>query len=324
MAKIVDKINDITGNTEADLKMKEQFGLLQKMAQAKSEQFKGELQNMFISGGTKELEIVGTRAMSYHNSQHVDIKRGASESIEKAIKMFFKGKEGVIEGFKNIVETALDALLGNSAIGEYEEKMFFIYPENFAIVRVDVKFYKYTFSSKGIIANTENIFCHTMAKSIVDHKKLTIDELLYMVTEMIGSEKIDEVKAFIRELKDVWKMLESEDTNDTLLKYQLADAPQTVLKSGSKNILPSVSNFEELKTYAEENNWVVQEVFSDIPGIRRYDIEKIFPQKENPLLVFAQDSASVDEFQKWAKMIYEIEEVYGKDHTEETTSVILS
>ncbi len=37
--------------------------------------------------------------------------------------MFFKGKERVIEGFKSIVETAFDTLIGNSSMGEYEEKM---------------------------------------------------------------------------------------------------------------------------------------------------------------------------------------------------------
>ncbi|MDC6267020.1 hypothetical protein [Lysinibacillus fusiformis] len=107
--------------------------------------------------------------------------------------MFFKGKERVIEGFKSIVETAFDTLIGNSSMGEYEEKMF-VYPENFAIVRVDVKFYKYTFSSKGIIAETEKIFCYTMAKSIVDHKKLSVDELLYFVTEMMARKRLVRLK----------------------------------------------------------------------------------------------------------------------------------
>lgn len=101
-------------------------------------------------------------------------------------------------------------------MGEHEEKMFFIYPENFAIVRVDVKCYKYCFSSSGIIANTENVFCYTMAKSIVDHTKVTIDELLYMVTEMIGADKLEEVKAFVKELKEVWNILEDKNPTNVL------------------------------------------------------------------------------------------------------------
>lgn len=324
MARIVEKIDEITGKTEKDLQLKEQFGFLQKMAQAKCEQFRAELQNMFVSGGTKELEIVGNRAMSYHDMQHVDLSSKSSDSIKKAIEMFFKGKEGVIEGFKSIVETALDTLIGNSSMGEYEEKMFFVYPENFAIVRVDVKFYKYTFSSKGIIADTENIFCYTMAKSIVDHKKLSIDELLYLVTEMIGADNISEVKAFIKELREIWKMLETEDTDSTLLKYQLADAQQTVLKTSSNNNLPSVSNIKELKEFAEERSWIVKEVLSDRLEIKNYEIEKFFSQKENPKFVLANDSALEEDYQRWAEMIYKIDEAYGKNKNEETNPVIHS
>ena len=97
--------------------------------------------------------------------------------------------------------------------------MFFVYPENFAIVRVDVKCYKYCFSSTGIIANTENVFCYTMAKSIVDHTKITIDELLYMVTEMIGADKIEEVEAFVNQLKKVWSLLENKTTNEVMTTW---------------------------------------------------------------------------------------------------------
>ena len=216
MAKIVNKIDEITGKTEQERMLKEQFGFLQKMAQAKCDQFESELKSMFTNGGTAECEVVGKRAIAYYNCQHVDIKVGCDAAIKDAIDMFFNGEDEVKQGFQKLIKTALDTLIGNTAMGEHEEKMFFIYPENFAIVRVDVKCYKYCFSSSGIIANTENIFCYTMAKSIVDHTKVSIDELLYMVTEMIGSDKLDDVEKFVEQLKKVWNMLENKAPNDVL------------------------------------------------------------------------------------------------------------
>ncbi len=48
-----------------------------------------------------------------------------------------------------------------------------------------------------------------MAKSIVDHTKVTIDELLYMVTDMIGADNLEEVEAFVKQLKQVWSLLEN-------------------------------------------------------------------------------------------------------------------
>lgn len=216
MAKIVKKINEITGATEQERILKEQFGFLQKMAQAKCAQYESELKSMFTSGGTSECEVVGKRAVAYYNSQHVDIKAGCDAAIKDAIDMFFNGGDDVKQGFQKIIKTALDTLIGNTAMGEHEEKMFFVYPENFAIVRVDVKCYKFCFSSSGVIANTENVFCYTMAKSIVDHTKVTIDELLYMVTEMIGTDKLEEVEAFVEQLKKVWNLLENKNPSEVM------------------------------------------------------------------------------------------------------------
>lgn len=219
MAKIVSKIDELTGKTEQERILKEQFGFLQKMAQAKCAQFESELKTMFTNGGTAECEVVGKRAITYYNCQHVDIKTGCDAAIMEAINMFFNGGDDVKQGFQKLIKTALDTLIGNTSMGEHEEKMFFVYPENFAIVRVDVKCYKYCFSSTGIIANTENVFCYTMAKSIVDHTKITIDELLYMVTEMIGADKIEEVEAFVNQLKKVWSLLENKTTNEVMTTW---------------------------------------------------------------------------------------------------------
>lgn len=216
MAKIVNKMNGLTGKTEQESVLKEQFAFLQKMAEAKCNEFESELKSMFTSGGTAECEIVGNRAIAYHACQHVDIKTGCDDAIKDAIDMFFRGRDDVKQGFQKIIKAALDTIIGDTAMGEHQVKKFFIYPENFAIVRVDVKFYKYCFSSSGVIADTENIFCYTMAKSIVDHTKVTIDELLYMVTEMIGTDKLDEVEAFVEQLKNVWGLLEDKKPSEVL------------------------------------------------------------------------------------------------------------
>jgi len=211
MSKISNLIDNITGKTEADLKLKEQLTFLQKMGENKAEVFQNELKLMLSSDTIGNIEITGKRAFRYFDAQHVNISREVDRSIDKAIDDFFMGSAGVKAGFQKIVKQSLDGLIGNTSIGETTKHMFFVYPENFAVVRVDVKCYKYTFSSKDIFANNvENVFVYTMAKSIVDHTKLSVDELIYMVTEMIGSDKIEGVKDFVKELRSVWKMLEDD------------------------------------------------------------------------------------------------------------------
>lgn len=224
MSTIVNKIKDITGQTEKEKQLREQYTFLQKMAEAKCEQFKSELDKMFLSPEIEKCQVVGNRAIQYFSSQHVDISTNCSDSIKTAINMFFKGGDDVKSGFKELVEVALDTIISNTSIGEQEDKLFFVYPENFAIIRVDVKCYKYQFSSAGIISDSQNVFCYSMCKSIVDHTKLTIDELLYMVTEMLGETNIEKVEAFIKQLKNVWKMLENSSPQTTLKNYIANDA----------------------------------------------------------------------------------------------------
>ena len=157
MAKISKMIDDLTGKTEEEQRIKEQFSFLQKMARAKSEVFENELKLMLASGSTgSPLEIVGDKAFEYHHGEHINISNGCDEAIMGAVNEFFKGKAGVKEGFKTLVKHGLSGIIGDTTIGETEDKMFFVFPENYSIVRVDVKAYKYTFSNKNIFAKEED------------------------------------------------------------------------------------------------------------------------------------------------------------------------
>lgn len=72
--------------------------------------------------------------------------------------------------FQTIVKKSLENLVGNTTIEENTDEIFMVYPEHNAIVRVDVKCYKYNFSDKSVLVDdVENVFCYTLAKSIVDH-----------------------------------------------------------------------------------------------------------------------------------------------------------
>lgn len=216
MAKIGKMIDDLTGKSEEEIRMKEQFSFLQKMARAKSQVFENDLKLMLTNKeAIGALEIVGDKAFEYHNSQHVNISQQCDEAILEAVDEFFKGKSGIKAGFQKLVKQGLSGLIGNTSIGETEEKMFFVFPESYSIVRVDVMAYKYTFSSKGVLAkDVENVFVYTMAKSIVDHTKVGVDYLMHSVVDMLRGDSdedpsLDEVMPFIQSLQMCWKMLDA-------------------------------------------------------------------------------------------------------------------
>ncbi len=239
MAKISKMIDDLTGKTEEEQRLREQFTFLQKMSRSKSDTFETKLKVMLSNKeATGQLEIVGDRAFQYNDAQHVNISKTCDAAIGEAVDDFFSGGDNIKEGFRKIVKQGLTGLIGDTSIGETETHMFFVYPENYSIVRADVMAYKYTFTSKGILAkDVENIFVYTMAKSIVDHTKVGIDFLLHCVVDMMRKEgepepDLKEVQGFIAELKACWKALD--DCNA---------APEAVLESrlsgDFRNGLPS-------------------------------------------------------------------------------------
>ena len=216
VAKISMLIYDLTGKTEEEIRMRDQYSFLQKMASAKSETFENRLKLMLSNKeSVGELEIVGDKAFEYRNGQHVNISRTCDDAIMGAIDEYFKGGKEVKAAFQKLVKQGLSGLIRDMSIGETEEKLVLVYPENYSIVRVDVMAYKYTFSSKGVLAkDVENLFVYTMAKSIVDHRKVGIDFLMHAVVDMMRGgfdeePSLDEVMPLIKGLQMCWKLLDA-------------------------------------------------------------------------------------------------------------------
>ena len=241
VAKISMLIYDLTGKTEEEIRMREQYSFLQKMASAKSETFENRLKLMLSNKeSVGELEIVGDKAFEYRNGQHVNISRTCDDAIMRAIDEYFKGGKEVKAAFQKLVKQGLSGLIRDMSIGETEEKLVLVYPENYSIVRVEVKSYKYTFSTKGVLAkDVENVFVYTMAKSIVDHKKVGIDYLLHCVVDMMRKDNEDEppigeVMEFIKELQLCWKLLEADAVPTPTIETVRGAAPSVSANAMSK------------------------------------------------------------------------------------------
>ncbi|QOS67055.1 hypothetical protein GS424_010915 [Eggerthella guodeyinii] len=215
MAKISKLIDELKGKTEEEIRTREQYCFLQKMASAKSETFENRLKLKLSKEETAGApEIVGGRAYEYHSGQHVNISQQCDDAVPKEIAEFFKGSEEVKAGFQKLVKKGLSGPINDTSIGETEETKSFVFPENYAIVRVDVTAYKYAFSSEDVLANNvENVFVYTMAKSIVDCKKVSLDSLLHAVVDILNDDtgenlNIEQVMPFVKELQMYWKLLD--------------------------------------------------------------------------------------------------------------------
>ncbi|TFK21241.1 hypothetical protein FA15DRAFT_672739 [Coprinopsis marcescibilis] len=137
------------------------------------------------------------------------------------------GSDNVVEGFKNLVNGALKVFLGTAQAGEEETQKFFIFMRNNAVIRVDIKLWKYSFSSESIMANTQNVVAYIFCTSVVDASTLSLDEFTYLISEYVGDTPGEDIKKYVEELLDLWKNV------STLYDYiKKEGAKKAALESG--------------------------------------------------------------------------------------------
>ncbi|KIJ47574.1 hypothetical protein M422DRAFT_163688 [Sphaerobolus stellatus SS14] len=104
---------------------------------------------------------------------------------------------------EKLIQGSLDAIAN---AGEQEEQKFFVFDHHNAIIRIDTKIWRYNFNGKGVMADSENVFCYIFCTSVVDHNALQIDELTYLLSEHAGDEKVE---AYVDKLISVWTKIRS-------------------------------------------------------------------------------------------------------------------
>ena len=65
--------------------------------------------------------------------------------------------------------------------------------------------YKYNFSNKGVISNAKNILAYIMCISVVDHRDVTVDELIYLASEFAGDGAVGSDSGFEKYLEMIMK-----------------------------------------------------------------------------------------------------------------------
>lgn len=207
-------------NDKEQQKQREQLDFLLNTAKTKMALYKTELERMFLDPeAVGAVQIVGKRALNYYQEYRANVSSSIDSEITQVIDQFFTGsKDGIKEGFKTLIQIGLKTLLGDSSSGEQEVQQFYVVEEHNAIIRVDVKFWRYNFSATGIISSCQNAFCYLFCKSVVDHTKLTADEFVYLLSEQL-QDNIELVTKYIDELKKAWGKVANQNTNEVLQNY---------------------------------------------------------------------------------------------------------
>ncbi len=211
----------------SDEKVKERLTFLLNSARGKLRIFELELEEMFRNPQLQEgVQIVGKRAIEQYKMYSVDVEQTPTSQITDVIKKFFEGTDAAIQGgIIGLVELGLNTVLGNRTAGETEQSLFFIIPDKLNLIRVDVKVWRYNFTSKDIYADIDNAVCYIFTKSIIDHTTLTADELIYFISRISGGdfnkalELIDNLKVLVEKLQELYNLLKDMNPQVLLEKY---------------------------------------------------------------------------------------------------------
>lgn len=182
---------------------------LENVLKAKIESYKEEI----ITKKEGDKRIFGDNEVDYQNKITINISTEVSKEIDSAVDSFFDGD--FKDGFKSLVKSSLNEAIGNTGVGENINKVYHIGFENNSIIRYDLFTYRFNFYSKGIVEDVENIFCYQFIKSVVDHKKVNIDTMIYLLTKYVkGTEKdpkkqLELVSNYVSKLKEIYKDLEN-------------------------------------------------------------------------------------------------------------------
>ncbi|HEU5137451.1 MAG TPA: hypothetical protein VFU13_20075 [Steroidobacteraceae bacterium] len=197
MGSLSKLINDIDGASQDEKQQKERLEILLTLAKSKIDKFRTELDAGFANPGLiNKTQVPGTRAIRYIEQYHVASKsefdQQVGDHLTHAIDAFFSigegnNKKAVQDGLKQVIQTGLSGFIGSTSVGESQDRMYFVVPENNAFVRIDVVTWKYHFDQQKILDQHDTAVAYVLCKSVIDHTQVTLDELIYLVTQALSS-----------------------------------------------------------------------------------------------------------------------------------------
>jgi hypothetical protein len=209
----------------------EQLSFLVNAANAKLDKYQADLNEMWLdkNGTTAQKMVPGQRALRWERGYRVGVRRepvfrtqdgtsehkhdGEPDGLDEIINVYFSAgvsgpdvtqKDIILNGFKKHVRTTLHYILENANAGEQEDQRFFVFVQHNAIIRVDIKVWRYNFNSSNVMANAQDVLAYIFCVSVVNHMDLSVDELTYLLSEHAGD--LD-VRAYVDYLLSVWRKI---------------------------------------------------------------------------------------------------------------------
>ncbi|CAL8582355.1 hypothetical protein XPA_008022 [Xanthoria parietina] len=186
------------GDRAIEEKKKQDLEIMQRMVDAQLDKYEADLNTKFLSpDATAKTEVPGIRALRRTRSSTAITSENPADGITGAIESFFGAAGGddtkgqLLNGFKKTVTTALNVFLGNASAGQKDESKYFVYMHHNAIVRVDVKLWRWNFVGSGFSDTYKSVMGYIICLSVVDIAVLKTAEFVYLISEYAGDSETE-------------------------------------------------------------------------------------------------------------------------------------
>jgi hypothetical protein len=237
MAKVKTLIDNLTGQTEARDRAKKEVTQMVQQANAKLDAMESRLRDMFRNKELEsQMEIVGDRMGAFSREYRVNYSDG---NMSKAVDELVESIMGLGQGdtrslITRIISNSLNAMFTSVTTTEEEKRIFIVLLEGVALVRYDFDVWKSAEADTALFEHCQSVVAITYARSVVDHTKVSEDELNDAINRYLGGNvTVDDVIAYKKKLIELLHINANKanrlnllnSTNDSGLISQMATIP---------------------------------------------------------------------------------------------------
>lgn len=200
--------NDGAKRSHRGLDRKEAASLVQ-LAQSKLDNLENEMRELFRN---KELEsqvqIVGDRMGAFSREYRVNYADGdVSNAVQELVNQIMSiGSEKAGAIISKAITNSLSAMFSSVNVQEESKRLFVVLLEGVAMVRYDIWVWKSAEQDQALFQHTQSVVAITYARSVIDHTKLSEDELNDGIYRSLGGAGVKEVIEYKRELMELFDL----------------------------------------------------------------------------------------------------------------------
>lgn len=209
MASVKKFLDNMTGEAEAREQAKKEAASLIQLANSKLDNLENKMRDMFRNKKLEaQVEIVGDRMGAFSREYRVNYSDGdMGDAVDELIGQIMSiGSEKAAAIISKAIKNSLKAMFTSVNVTEEEKRIFVVLLEGAAMVRYDIWIWKSCEQDQSLFKHTESVVAITYARSVVDHTKLTEDELNDGIYRSLGGASLQEILEYKKELLELFKL----------------------------------------------------------------------------------------------------------------------